>query len=785
MMVRNESRVIRRALDSVMRHIDGWCITDTGSDDGTPRIITEHLAGIPGRLHHTTFVDFGTSRSETIAHARAFAHDLGFDYLLLLDADEYVEVKDPEWKSRLDGAPYQLLYDDPFSYRIQALVPSDVEWRYVGRTHEYLQSVGPCLPVQRFDGVVLHDVGDGGSKADKFSRDARLLNATLHESPDDARAWFYLGETHLNGRIDLWRALECYTTRAGMGGFEEEAWYAAFRRGRCLELLPPPVGGAGPAIGAWFHAWERRPWRAEPLHAIVRTAAENGMPLLGALVAAHAIERVLPRPERGDDILFIDRVANGPGLLDWGSLSEHDIGNGERAGSLATTALEDPLMQRHAERIGRNIELFDSSGRLTASHVETVVQLCTRLRQQGLNMSCLMLADGLMQRSGVAELIGQSAEPWRLDFECSIAAYYVPGERYRSNRLTNVLARRRALPDDTRNIVLGNRRFHVEPIGDSLDAVPIRIGAGSITPGYHPTNPTIAAGPDGITAVVRTVNYRLNDVGRYVTPGFVATRNLIGRLTDDGVLHDAKELVLDTGVELNDGGRVRGLEDLRLVAVPDSPGRFRAVANHGHPDGSGRRAMYLLEIVVDDGAASIVRALHLHGIRDDHNQKNWMPVMADGELLLVYHCHPTVIVRPDPDTGRCELVQICRPPMWCGDLRGGSQLVPVEQDGIAWMALVHGVLAESPRRRYFHAWVAFDRQLRLLQVSDPFVLQAAQVEFAAGLVRRGDTLLLSWGVDDASAWFGTMPLEVAMSALADSSRPEAPEWPPVRSPASL
>src|SRR5690606_24384466 len=113
MMVKNESRVIRRALDSVIHHIDAWFICDTGSDDGTPEIARRHLAAIPGQLHRTAFIDFGASRTETITRARDFCLERGIDYLLLLDADEMVEIKDPEWKSRLDDRPHMLLYDDP------------------------------------------------------------------------------------------------------------------------------------------------------------------------------------------------------------------------------------------------------------------------------------------------------------------------------------------------------------------------------------------------------------------------------------------------------------------------------------------------------------------------------------------------------------------------------------------------------------------------------------------------------------------------------------------------
>jgi len=51
MIVKNESRVITRCLDSVLPVIDYWVIVDTGSKDGTQEIIKKHLKNIPGKLY--------------------------------------------------------------------------------------------------------------------------------------------------------------------------------------------------------------------------------------------------------------------------------------------------------------------------------------------------------------------------------------------------------------------------------------------------------------------------------------------------------------------------------------------------------------------------------------------------------------------------------------------------------------------------------------------------------------------------------------------------------------
>src|SRR5947208_5952295 len=87
MIVRNEAAIIRRCLDSVKGIISHWVICDTGSTDGTPEIILDHLKGIPGAVHQTLWIDFGHNRTQALKLAKGKA-----DYHLLLDADMTLKV---------------------------------------------------------------------------------------------------------------------------------------------------------------------------------------------------------------------------------------------------------------------------------------------------------------------------------------------------------------------------------------------------------------------------------------------------------------------------------------------------------------------------------------------------------------------------------------------------------------------------------------------------------------------------------------------------------------------
>lgn len=52
-----------------------------------------------------------------------------------------------------------------------------------------------------------------------------------------------------------------YRRRLELGGWDEELFYARFRRGACLLRAGQP----DEACGALWRAWGERPWRAEPL----------------------------------------------------------------------------------------------------------------------------------------------------------------------------------------------------------------------------------------------------------------------------------------------------------------------------------------------------------------------------------------------------------------------------------------------------------------------------------------------------------------------------------------
>ena len=82
MIIKNESKIITRLLDSVCNVIDGYCICDTGSTDNSVELIQSYFQEkkIPGKVIYKEFRDFGFNRSYALNACRDFPQ---YDYILL------------------------------------------------------------------------------------------------------------------------------------------------------------------------------------------------------------------------------------------------------------------------------------------------------------------------------------------------------------------------------------------------------------------------------------------------------------------------------------------------------------------------------------------------------------------------------------------------------------------------------------------------------------------------------------------------------------------------------
>jgi glycosyltransferase involved in cell wall biosynthesis len=354
MIVKNESRVIRRCIDSAKPFISHWVIVDTGSTDGTQQIVEQALAGIPGELCQRPWKDFGHNRTEALDLARGKA-----EYTLVIDADEVLEARQGFRMPALVCDSYQIRTDYAgTSYPRTQLVRSALDWRYVGVLHEYVTC--PDARTQgAIDGLVCVPYTDGAraSDPDKYKKDAAVLEAALEAEPDNLRYAFYLGQSYRDAG-ELEEAIAAYERRIAMGGWEEEVWFSMFQVARLKERLGEPENVV---TMSYLRAHQFRPERAEALCDLARYHRLAGKYALAYLFASAAHQT--PRP---GDTLFVDETVYAWRAADELSIAAYYRGEVRLAldlaqGLLASGRLPESERERVQSNVGWNTRALASA----------------------------------------------------------------------------------------------------------------------------------------------------------------------------------------------------------------------------------------------------------------------------------------------------------------------------------------------------------------------------------------------------------------------------------------
>jgi hypothetical protein len=210
-----------------------------------------------------------------------------------------------------------------------------------------------------------------------------------------------------------------------------------------------------------------------------------------------------------------------------------------------------------------------------------------------------------------------------------------------------------------------------------------------------------------------------------------------------------------------DDGLVRqaapyGIEDLRLFTWK---GSLCAIAAGIGPDGAGLSVTQMFVRFEDWRVASFATLPSPNGRKFE---KNWIPVVKDDRLFLIYNFHPVTIY----EFADGKLHWICGAPNHGLDfhVRGGTPLIPWNGH---FIGLIHSVRKIDRKMYYSHAFAALDSNFDLIETSEPFFIQRPGIEFACGLIEYKGDLLVSYGVSDRAAAFCILPFsQIAQMVVA-------------------
>lgn len=201
-----------------------------------------------------------------------------------------------------------------------------------------------------------------------------------------------------------------------------------------------------------------------------------------------------------------------------------------------------------------------------------------------------------------------------------------------------------------------------------------------------------------------------------------------------------------------------GLEDCRVVRWNEKL-YFSGVRRDLDTVGTGR--MELSEIELTGNYAKEVSQFRIPTPVNNNSycEKNWMPI-TDLPYHYVKWTNGTEIVKVNPENKTCEQVYLTN---WrdlkCGDLRGGSQVIPF---GDYRMSLVHETFlynSEAGRKdgTYRHRFVVWDKNWNIVKLSSQFSFMEAKIEFCCGMTAYRDDLLITFGFQDNAAYLLRVP----------------------------
>lgn len=377
MIVKNESEVIRRCLDSVAPYINHWVIVDTGSTDGTQDIIKNHMASlnIPGSLYSKEWKDFGTNRTESLKLSAGLC-----DYRLVIDADDVLEVENPSAFENLTADAYRIpIKLGSITYLRIQMVKSDQRWGYEGVLHEYINYTGGdgYIPNEGELSGVRMIAGVSGDKRElkgkeKYYHDALIFEKELitNKSLSDgltSRYWFYCAQSYRDaGMFD--RAIAAYQKRIELGGWPEEVYISKLNIAKMQASMDKPLEEVERSL---MNAWEFRPIRLEAAHDLIRLYLFQERYFL-----AFAIGNICLRMGPCSDILFVEHDIWKWRFLDDYSVACYHTGNIDEAIRCIETLTASPEFKEISDdertRIEGNLSTFRKARDLNQKNEDPV-----------------------------------------------------------------------------------------------------------------------------------------------------------------------------------------------------------------------------------------------------------------------------------------------------------------------------------------------------------------------------------------------------------------------------
>jgi len=325
LIMKNESNVLIRLLNSIYPILDYYVVVDTGSTDESKKIVKDFFdeKGIQGEIHDHPFVNFQDARNFALKKLKGKA-DYGFwidcDEQLILPSDFDID----NFKNNV--LPKHELHtsivksgNNTFARRNFFKIQNNFKW--VGAVHEILLcddniSIGNITDITTF----VNFDGNSWSKGveQKYLRHAEILELEVAKT-NEPRDVFYLAQSYKDGGNNE-KAIEWYRKRVEMtNGFFEERYYSQFFIGILYERIKKPYQET---IIEYLKCSELDELRAEHILNAIILFQIAGLYHTSYILSSYAVEKYHNKNPYPNRLLFIDEATYSGKIMNANNLNK-------------------------------------------------------------------------------------------------------------------------------------------------------------------------------------------------------------------------------------------------------------------------------------------------------------------------------------------------------------------------------------------------------------------------------------------------------------------------------
>ena len=252
---------------------------------------------------------------------------------------------------------------------------------------------------------------------------------------------------------------------------------------------------------------------------------------------------------------------------------------------------------------------------------------------------------------------------------------------------------------------------------------------------FFPSNTSFLSHKGKKILNVRFVNYSYAENGRYNIKhpnGTIITKNIVSQLNDEFIPISYNLMSEENIGLLHHDMYSFGLEDIRLYSFGDT---IKYIATNVNYVGNKANRMIIGEYDIE--SHSYVNSRIIQPPENTSCEKNWIPIIKNGEECFIYKWSPFQIGKINYETNRLEIVdshEIKSPDFH--RIRGSS--IFIDYGDNYRIGVVH-FCEETWPRQYYHILVILDKNTLLpISYSDPFCFQHYGVEFCIGFTMTQD-----------------------------------------------